>query len=170
MGILYPGLRIKSTGIPGIPDFIPGFVPDFVDFPVGNLGETGDSGWIGLDFILSPRYNTIMIKEGNERTTTPTQTKGGAMFTQLTFSGVNKFFSWTTESDGSTWYEWDYDGARKWALKERNRVFKDSVARGHQATKFSLGTQTLTKGGIGSGLPEITIEAKVYGVNFTQAA
>jgi hypothetical protein len=81
--------------------------------------------------------------------------------TQRTFSAVDRFFSWT--EDG--WYEWDPQEAGKAALKERNAAAKAAQEAGYRVKKFSLGTQTLRRGGIGTGRPEIDFCAKVYGFN-----
>lgn len=80
---------------------------------------------------------------------------------QKTFSAVNENFSWTDDN----WYEFDEKAAASQALRTRNSEAKRLKAAGYTVRKFSLGSSQLTRGGIGSGHPEITIYAKVYGFN-----
>ena len=84
---------------------------------------------------------------------------------QKTFSGVDQFFSWVKQDDGTYWYEWSPEEAQKASLKARNAEAKRLASEGFRVAKFSLGSQLLKRGGIGSPYPEIEIIAKVYGLD-----
>lgn len=79
---------------------------------------------------------------------------------QKTFDGIEFGFKWVGD-----WYEYD-SNAEKVALKARNDMAKELAAQGHKVSKFSLGTQLRTMGGIGSGKPQIEILTKCYGLNY----
>ncbi|MBU2266450.1 MAG: hypothetical protein KJ977_05355 [Candidatus Omnitrophica bacterium] len=81
---------------------------------------------------------------------------------QKTFSGINYGFRWTDDD----WYEYDGVQAEKKALKARNAFVKELKADGYRPTTFSLGSQLVSRGGIGSGNPHIEIWTKCYGVNW----
>lgn len=89
---------------------------------------------------------------------------------QELFSGVETFFRWTTEADGSTWYQFDEDAARKHALRERNRRARELERAGYTVRKFSLGKQLRSKGGIGSGKPHIEFLSTCYGLNYSHGS
>lgn len=80
------------------------------------------------------------------------------MWTQKTFNPANYEFRWT--EDG--WYEWDRKAAHSKALKARNAEAKALQAKGHKVVKSSMPNQMITRGGIGSGHPEITMCVNVY--------
>lgn len=84
---------------------------------------------------------------------------------QKTFSGVDTEFSWVKQDDGSFWYSWNPDEAKRTARRQRAAEAKRLRAEGYTVTMFSLGSQQLTRGGIGTPYPEITIFATVYGFN-----
>lgn len=81
--------------------------------------------------------------------------------TQKIFSPINHGFQWT--DDG--WYTFDRKTAEKAALQERNAYAKAQKALGRDVTKFSLPSQLITRGGIGSGKPQIEVVCAVYGCN-----
>jgi len=78
--------------------------------------------------------------------------------TQQTFNPVNFNFQWT--EDG--WYEWDRKAAHSAALKARNAEAKRLAATGRRVVKSSMRDQLITRGGIGSGRPEISHFVTVY--------
>lgn len=79
---------------------------------------------------------------------------------QQTFNPSNYNFNWT-----DNWYEWDRKIAHKEALKARNLCVKLHKASGLTVTTFSLPNQLITRGGIGSGNPQIEMYVTVYGLN-----
>lgn len=83
------------------------------------------------------------------------------MSTQKTFNPANFGFEWTSDN----WYSWDHKSAHKAALKARNVLANNLKAGGKNVSKFSLGGQLITRGGIGSGHPQIEMFVTVYGVN-----
>jgi hypothetical protein len=85
-------------------------------------------------------------------------TSEGAMSRQQHFNPANFHFAWT--SDG--WYEWDRKAAHSAALKARNAKAKALAAAGHRVVKSSIPNQLITRGGIGSGNPEISMFVTVY--------
>lgn len=82
------------------------------------------------------------------------------MLTQFVFNPADYNFEWTDD-----WYTWDADEARKVALKARNDKAKKLKAGGKKVRKFTLKNQLITRGGIGSGHPEISMVVNCYGVN-----
>jgi hypothetical protein len=80
---------------------------------------------------------------------------------QKIFNPANYTFKWT---EGG-WYSWDYEAAHKAALQARNAEAKRLKAAGHSVRKGSLRNQLITKGGIGSGRPEISLVVNCYIVN-----
>lgn len=80
---------------------------------------------------------------------------------QYLFNPADYGFNWT--DDG--WYEFNRKAAHSVALKERNKKAKELKAKGYSVVKFVLPEQMLTKGGIGSGYPEINVIVNVYGIN-----
>lgn len=80
--------------------------------------------------------------------------------TQYMFNPADYKFEWT-----ESWYTWNAEEARKQALKARNDKAKELKAGGKKVRKFSLKDQLITRGGIGSGHPEISLVVNCYGVN-----
>jgi len=76
---------------------------------------------------------------------------------QQTFNPMNFLFSWTKD-----WYEWDGTAAHKAALKARNAEAKRLKAQGKRVRSWSMPNQSITRGGIGSGHPEIDHFVTVY--------
>ena len=83
---------------------------------------------------------------------------------QLTFSPASYCFEWTNDHHG-IWYTWDRALAHKQALAARNKKAKELQKEGKQVSKFSLPSQLITKGGIGTSLPQIELLCNVYGLN-----
>ena len=77
---------------------------------------------------------------------------------QRTFNPANWHFAWT--EDG--WYEWDRKAAHSAALRARNVEAKRMKAAGRLVTKSTIPGQLITRGGIGSGHPEISMHVSVY--------
>lgn len=81
--------------------------------------------------------------------------------TQKIFNPIDYCFEFT--ADG--WYKWDRKQASKEALKARNTLAKQLTAEGWVVSKFSLSGQLVTRGGIGSGHPQIEAVVTGYGLN-----
>ena len=79
---------------------------------------------------------------------------------QHVYNPANYNFTWT---DG--WYAWDSKAAHKAALSARNAKVKELRAAGRIVRPFTLSGQLITRGGIGSGKPEITMFCSCYGLN-----
>jgi len=79
---------------------------------------------------------------------------------QRTFNPANFAFQWT-----DNWYQWDRKQAHKQALAQRNLEAKALKAQGKRVVNFTLSGQLITRGGIGSGHPEIDLCCSVYGFN-----
>jgi hypothetical protein len=88
------------------------------------------------------------------------------MFTR-TFNPVDYNFNWTPAEDPTNhfdhgWYKWDYEAGHKAAQEARNAAARDYKARGYKVRSRSHKGQRITRGGIGSGHPEITHIVTVY--------
>ena len=79
---------------------------------------------------------------------------------QKTFNPINYNWRWTED-----WYEWDEETARRQALKERNAYAKKMKAQGHAVHKSTMSNQLISRGGIGSGHPHISLVVNVYMVD-----
>jgi len=71
---------------------------------------------------------------------------------QLSFNPIDFGFRWT-----EYWYEFDYDIARKLALKARNAKAKELKAAGCDVWKSTHKNNLMSRGGIGSGHPHIEV-------------
>ena len=80
---------------------------------------------------------------------------------QRIYNPIDFGFQWT--DDG--WYDFDRKAAQSAALKARNAYVKQAKAQGKQVSTFSLPNQLITRGGIGSGKPQIEVIVNCYGVN-----
>jgi hypothetical protein len=80
---------------------------------------------------------------------------------QRMFNPVDYGFRW--EQD---WYKFDAEKARKAAMAARRKMAKELKAEGYTPRSFTLSNQRITRGGIGSGHPEITQIVSVYGLNW----
>lgn len=79
------------------------------------------------------------------------------------FDGVRENFRWVEKETGSYWYKFDEEKARKSALRDRNEVAKEYKANGWNVRRWSLRGQVITRGGIGTPYPGITIVVTAYG-------
>ena len=79
---------------------------------------------------------------------------------QKYFNPIDYFFSWT--KDG--WYTWEASLARKEAMKKRNEYAKELKSQGYKVVKSSLRDQLITRGGIGSGNPQVEFVVNCYGL------
>ena len=79
---------------------------------------------------------------------------------QKTFNPVDYGFQWT-----DNWYTFDYGTARKLAKQARDKEVRELREQGHEVTCFCLSNQLITKGGIGSGRPQIEQVVSVFGYN-----
>lgn len=77
---------------------------------------------------------------------------------QQTFNPANFGFEWT--ADG--WYSWDRAAAHKAAMQARNARAKALKAEGRRVVSSAMAGQLITRGGIGSGFPEISLVCTVY--------
>ena len=77
---------------------------------------------------------------------------------QQTFNPADYHFEWT--ADG--WYTWDRDAAHKNAMGARNVEAQRLKSLGHKVKKTSMPGNLITRGGIGSGRPEISMFVTVY--------
>ena len=78
------------------------------------------------------------------------------------FCGDEFGFRWTP----GNWYEYDGPSAEKKARQARDAFAKELAARGEKPRKGSLGSQLVSKGGIGSGRPHIELYTKCFYVNW----
>jgi hypothetical protein len=80
--------------------------------------------------------------------------------TQRIFCPVDFCFTWTPD-----WYEWDAKEATKAARKARDTEVKKLRKAGKTVTCFSLPGQLITRGGIGSGHPQVEFFVTGFGFN-----
>ncbi len=80
------------------------------------------------------------------------------MSTQRHFNPADFTFAWTKDN----WYTWDHKAAHSQALKARNAEAKRLTGLGKRVFKSSSPGQQITRGGIGSGKPEISLFVTVY--------
>jgi hypothetical protein len=81
---------------------------------------------------------------------------------QTIFNPAEYCFKWTTD-----WYTWDRKRAHSEALKARNAEAKKLRASGYHVRTWTLKDQLITRGGIGSGKPEISMVVNCYAVNYS---
>lgn len=81
---------------------------------------------------------------------------------QNVYNPARYCFEWTPDG----WYTWDRAAAHKQARAARDKQAKFLKSEGHVVAKFSLPSQLITVGGIGSGKPEITLCCTCYGIDF----
>lgn len=76
------------------------------------------------------------------------------------FNPADFEFSWTRDG----WYEWDGEKAHAEAKRERDAVAREARKQGRKVKCWSNRGQQITRGGIGSGHPEIDMLVTVYHV------
>ena len=76
---------------------------------------------------------------------------------QQTFNPVDFTFRWTPD-----WYTWNRTEGQKQALAARNAKAKELRGQGKQVRCQTLKGQRITRGGIGSGHPQIEQVVNVY--------
>jgi len=81
---------------------------------------------------------------------------------QESFNPVDYCFAWT--ADG--WYSWDRPAAIKAAKQARTARVKELKARGITPRPFTLSSQLISRGGIGSGRPHVEFVTSVYYLNY----
>lgn len=81
---------------------------------------------------------------------------------QIAFSPIDYGFKFT--ADG--WYQFDSAAAHKAAMKARNARAKELRAAGYQVRAFTMSGQLITRGGIGSGKPQIEVVVSCYYLNY----
>jgi len=74
------------------------------------------------------------------------------------FNPANYNFSWTSDN----WYDWDDKAAHKAAMQDRNAEAKRLKLAGQTVRKGSRSGNLITRGGIGSGHPQIEMIVTVY--------
>ena len=79
---------------------------------------------------------------------------------QEIFSPIQFGFEWTED-----WYTFDSAAAHKQARKARDARVRELRAQGRTVRCFSMSGQLVTRGGIGSGHPQIEQIVSVYGLN-----
>jgi len=80
---------------------------------------------------------------------------------QEIFNPANYGFRWTKD-----WYEFDSKEAHKKAMQARDARAKELKKEGRRFKKFTLRNQLITRGGIGTPHPEITVLVTGYGLNY----
>jgi len=87
---------------------------------------------------------------------------------QIVKNPADYTFEWTvpTASEPMGWYKWDRTIAHKLALRDRNKEARPLRENDYNPVLFSLRDQLITRGGIGSGHPEISLVVTVYGLNY----
>lgn len=78
--------------------------------------------------------------------------------------GFQQTFSQNVEYDASRDY-WHVVETAESARKRRDEYARRMKVDGHKVSKFSLGWQLMSYGGIGSGKAHFTLWVKSYGVN-----
>jgi hypothetical protein len=88
--------------------------------------------------------------------------------TQQIFNPADYTFEWTvpTAADPMGWYKWDRTESHRFALRDRNQCAVSLRENGYNPVLFSLRDQLITRGGIGSGHPEISLVVTCYGLNY----
>ena len=76
---------------------------------------------------------------------------------QQVFNPANFHFQWT-----ESWYEWDRKAAHKAALAARNKEARRLRKQGRRVVCETLRGQTITRGGIGTGHPQIDMVVSGY--------
>ena len=99
----------------------------------------------------------IVLKERNyyERTPQPMAHQ------QKLFNPVDYCFEWIYG-----WYTWNSKAAHTIARSARDQLAKELKQQGYTAHRFAIRNQLITRGGIGSGHPEVSFYVTVYGVNY----
>jgi len=94
--------------------------------------------------------------------------RGNQEMPQIIKNPADYTFEWTspTTTDPMGWYKWDSKQAHKLALRERNQCAKSLRENGYNPRLFSLHDQLITRGGIGSSHPEISLVVTCYGLNY----
>ena len=82
-------------------------------------------------------------------------------FNPIDFGG----FNWTNDGTQYGWYEWDFIEGHKQARKARDTEVKALRKAGQTVTVYSMPNQHITRGGIGSGHPEVDFFVTGYGFN-----
>jgi len=85
---------------------------------------------------------------------------------QVIYNPADFEFTWIQDDTPTGWYVWHRDLAHRLALKARNSYALNLKAQGYSPKKFSIRNQQITRGGIGSSHPEITLWATCYGINY----
>jgi hypothetical protein len=82
------------------------------------------------------------------------------------FNPADYAFKWTEDrvQPGCSlgWYEWSYDIAHRIAKEERDSQYKLYKSKGLKVRRWVLKNQTIRRGGIGSGHPDIELVVNVY--------
>lgn len=81
--------------------------------------------------------------------------------TQIFINPIDYGFEWT--DDG--WYSFDRKSSTSKALKARNATAKQLTAQGKNVRCWSMPNQLITRGGIGSGKPQIQVIVNVFCIN-----
>ena len=91
------------------------------------------------------------------------------------FNPVDYGFKWIEQiiraNDGVDygWYEFNSLDAHELAKQKRDERAKELKSSGHKIVKHTLKNQLITRGGIGSGHPEISVIVTVYEVSYDES-
>lgn len=84
------------------------------------------------------------------------------------FNPADFEFQWTQDGTQYGWYEWDREAAHKAAKRERDAAARAARKQGFEAKCWSNSGQLITRGGIGSGRPEIEMVVTVFHVTISE--
>jgi hypothetical protein len=82
---------------------------------------------------------------------------------QALFDPIHYGFKWTAD-----WYEFDRTKAMRAARNARDAVARKMRKQGREVRCFTIRDQLRTKGGIGTGHPQIEEVVNVYGINYRE--
>jgi len=81
---------------------------------------------------------------------------------QQIFNPINYFFNWSND-----WYQWNSKKAHEEAKRLRDKEAKRlKEEEGFKVKKFTIKNQLITRGGIGSGKPEISEIVTCYCLDY----
>jgi len=80
---------------------------------------------------------------------------------QESFNPINYTFEWT-----DNWYKFYRESAHRKALAARNARYRELKEQGFQVRRFTIRNQLMTKGGIGTNHPQISLIVNVYYVEW----
>ena len=119
---------------------------------------------ISAGWTANPTWTEKSYDPESERqyspTTRPATTPSGESelgVVERSYNPIDYGFTWTSD-----WYSWDGDLAMRSAVSDRYDDARELKARGYDVKLSTSPRQLITRGGIGSGHPEISLEVTVY--------